>query len=337
MSATFALGTFSIAGCQPFGAIVRDDRVLALSALNRWQQQTGIRLADSATVLDFVEDWDANVEKVLRFLQHEPEACRSLWTPSATLHTHAPLVPRQVLCTGANYRQHVMDHAADFGGGANDGGKSADERREEARRKIDERAAHGLPYAFAKLPSAVIGPYDPVALPKDIDKPDWELELAVVIGRPARHVRRDDAMRYVAGYTIANDITARDRLYRPDMRTIASDWLSAKSPPTFLPLGPHLVPARFVPQPQDLRIQLDVNGQTMQNASTSDMIFDIARQIEYVTNRVALMPGDVILTGSPAGNGTHHQIFLRAGDELCGRIEGLGEQRNVCVAEGSGA
>ena len=144
-------------------------------------------------------------------------------------------------------------------------------------------------------------------------------------------------MDYVAGYTIANDVTARDRLYRPDMRTIASDWLSSKSPPSFLPLGPYLVPARFVPQPQALRITLALNGQTMQDALTSDMIFDISRQIEYVSNRVALLPGDILLTGSPAGNGTHHQRFLRPGDELTGAITGLGQQRNTCIAEGAPA
>jgi 2,4-diketo-3-deoxy-L-fuconate hydrolase len=331
----FALGTFSIAGCTPFAAVVRDDKALALEAVQRWRHRMDVRLTATATLLDFVEDWEANLAGLARFLESEPEESRNDWVPVQVLRTHAPLSPRQVLCTGANYRQHVMDHAADFGGGANDAGTTAEERREEARRKIEHRAAHGTPYAFAKLPSAIIGPFDPIRLPSDITQPDWELELAVVIARPARHVRREDAMRYVAGYTVANDVTARDRLYRPDMRTIASDWLSSKSPPTFLPMGPYLVPSRFVPDPGQLRITLELNGQTMQDALTSDMIFDIARQIEYLSNRVTLLPGDVILTGSPAGNGTHHKRFLREGDEIVGRISGLGSHRNRCELEGA--
>lgn len=329
----FAFGTFSVAGCAPFPAVVQDDKALALAAIHRARHDTGVSLPGTGSMIEFIEDWGRNVDAVAAFLAAEPAACASQWTDVAALRIHAPLTPRQVLCTGANYRQHVMDHAADFGGGANDGGTTAEQRREEARRKIDERAAKGLPYAFAKLPGAIIGPHDPIRLPPDIEKPDWELELAVVIARPARHVPRERAMEYVAGYTIANDVTARDRLYRPDMRTIASDWLSSKSPPTFLPLGPWLVPARFIQQPQELRIMLTLNGQTMQDALTSDMIFDVARQIEYVSNRVALLPGDILLTGSPAGNGTHHQRFLRPGDELTGSITGLGQQRNTCVAE----
>lgn len=333
----FALATLSVAGCPPFPAIVRDETALALAVINRAAHATGLRVHGDHSLLDFLDDWDHNLEVVTRFLATQPARDASAWTPLSQLRIHAPLLPRQVLCTGANYRQHVMDHAADFGGGAQDGGTTAEQRREEARRKIDERARTGLPYAFAKLPSAVIGPHDAVRLPSDIEKPDWELELAVVISRPARHVRREDAMQYVAGYTIANDVTARDRLYRPDMRTIASDWLSSKSPPGFLPLGPFLVPARAVPDPSALRLTLTLNGETMQDALASDMIFDIPRQIEYITNRVALWPGDVILTGSPAGNGTHYQRFLRPGDEMTGTITGLGMQRNRCESEGGAA
>lgn len=327
------LATLSIAGCRPFPAVVRNEQAMALSAVNRWSHQTGLRLHGDASLLDFIEDWDHNLEVLTSFLAQEPPANRCAWAPLNALHVHAPVQPRQILCTGANYRQHVMDHAADFGGGLNDQGTTPEQRREEARRRIDERAKRGTPYAFAKLPSAVIGPRDPIALPADIEKPDWELELAVVIARPARHVRREDAMSYVAGYAIANDVTARDRLYRPDMRTIASDWLSSKSPPGFMPFGPYLVPARDIADPQQLRMTLSLNGRVMQDALTSDMIFDIARQIEYITNRVTLWPGDVILTGSPAGNGTHHGRFLQPGDEMVGSIAGLGEQRNRCEAE----
>lgn len=329
----FALGTFSVAGCPPFAALVRNGEALALEALRTLGQKVGIRLTGTGCVREFLEDWDANVAGLGQVMDVAVHRAELPWTPVDTLRTHAPLAPRQVICTGANYRQHVMDHAADFGGGANDDGTTAEQRREEARRKIEHRAAHGMPYAFSKLPSAIIGPYDAIRLPRDVAQPDWELELAVVIGRTARHVHRDGAMDYVAGYTIANDVTARDRLYRPDMRTIASDWLSSKSPPTFLPLGPYVVPASFVANPGALRLTLALNGAVMQDAVAADMIFDIARQIEYISGRVVLQPGDVILTGSPAGNGTHHQRFLRAGDEIESSITGLGRQLNRCVEE----
>lgn len=330
----YALGTFSCAGCAPFPALVREGRALALAAIQRSSHGTGVHLQGIGSLGEFLESWQFNLQGIDRFLSFSDAVRDAPWVPVSHLRTHAPLPqPRQILCTGANYRQHVLDHAADFGGGVNDGGKSAEERLEEARRKIDERAANGTPYAFAKLPSAVVGPDDSIVLPHDVEKPDWELELAVVIGRPARRVPRAQAMDFVAGYMVANDITARDRLYRPDMRTIASDWLSSKSPPTFLPMGPYLVPATFIGDPSHLHMTLTLNGQTMQDASTSDMIFDIPRQIEYVSSRVTLWPGDVLLTGSPAGNGTHHQRFLQPGDVLCSSIDGIGRLENRCVAE----
>jgi 2-keto-4-pentenoate hydratase/2-oxohepta-3-ene-1,7-dioic acid hydratase in catechol pathway len=212
-------------------------------------------------------------------------------------------------------------------------GETPEERRAISEQKMDERARNGLPYAFLKLPSAVVGPHDPIVLPRGVTKPDWELELVVVIGRKARHVHRDDALSCVAGYTLGNDVSARERLYRHDLRTIGTDWMSCKSPPSFLPLGPHIVPAAQVPQPQALQIQLRLNGALMQDASTAEMIFDIARQIEYISERVTMWPGDLVLTGSPAGNGTHYKRFLQAGDEVHGRIDGIGEIRNRCVAE----
>lgn len=331
---TFSLGTFSAAGCAPFPAVVRDNRALALHAINRWREQTGAYLTGVHDLVGFIDNWVPNIAALECFLDNEPGASRAAWADVSDLKVHAPLVSaRQILCVGANYRQHVLDHAADFGGGNNDSGTTAEERREEAQRKIDERAANGLPYAFSKLPSAMVGPYDNICLPADVVKPDWELELAVVMARPARHVRREEAMALIAGYMVANDLTARDRLYRPDMRTIASDWLSSKSVPTFMPSGPYLVPAAFVGDPHTLHLTLELNGIVMQDASASDMIFDIARQIEYLSNRIQLYPGDIILTGSPAGNGTHHGRFLQPGDEIVGRIESIGELRNRVVAE----
>jgi 2-keto-4-pentenoate hydratase/2-oxohepta-3-ene-1,7-dioic acid hydratase in catechol pathway len=169
-------------------------------------------------------------------------------------------------------------------------------------------------------------------LPADVRKPDWELELAVVMGRRARRVSRTDALSYVAGFAIANDVTARERVYRPDIPDLATDFLAGKSPPTFLPFGPWITPREFV-EHANLDITLKLNGELMQSGNTEDMLFDIPRQIEYLSSRVELWPGDLICTGSPAGNGMHHQRFLQPGDEIEGSISGLGVMRNRCVPE----
>lgn len=333
----FALGTFSAARCAPFAGLVMRERVLALHAVNELLLPSGQCLSGTDSVLGILQDWPANFARLQAFvdlvLSGRLRPFEALSAPVTSLSTHAPLPqPRQIFCTGANYRAHVLELAFDQPDSLG-AGSTPEEKRAISASKMEARAANGLPYAFIKLPSAVTGPYDDIVLPRGVEKPDWELELAVVMGRRARHVRRERAMDFVAGYTIGNDISARERLYRHDLRTIGTDWLSCKSAPTFLPLGPYLVPSAFVPKPQQLALRLSLNGQVMQDACTSDMIFDIARQIEYLSERVELWPGDVILTGSPAGNGTHHKRFLAPGDVVTGCIDGLGELRNHCVAE----
>jgi 2-keto-4-pentenoate hydratase/2-oxohepta-3-ene-1,7-dioic acid hydratase in catechol pathway len=199
--------------------------------------------------------------------------------------------------------------------------------------ELERRAKTGKPYIFVKLASCVAGPNADLILPKDVEKPDWELELAVVIGRPARRVTAGQAMAHVAGYTIINDVTARDLVFRRDGGGIGADWLASKCQPGFAPLGPLLVPASQVPDVYDLQLQLSLNGKLMQNERTSDMLIDIARQIEHLSNIVTLSPGDVIATGSPAGNGAMHGVFLKPGDVMEASITGLGTQRVRCVAE----
>jgi 2-keto-4-pentenoate hydratase/2-oxohepta-3-ene-1,7-dioic acid hydratase in catechol pathway len=139
----------------------------------------------------------------------------------------------------------------------------------------------------------------------------------------------------VAGYTICNDVSARDKLVRPDVRVLGLDWLAGKNAPTFLPTGPLLVPAAHAGDPLDLRITLRVNGTTYQDESTADMLFDVAALIAHISDVAELRPGDLVLTGSPAGNGASHGVFLKPGDVMEGEITGLGVQRNRCVAEGA--
>jgi 2-keto-4-pentenoate hydratase/2-oxohepta-3-ene-1,7-dioic acid hydratase in catechol pathway len=143
-------------------------------------------------------------------------------------------------------------------------------------------------------------------------------------------------MGCVAGYTICNDITTRDLVYRPDLAKIGTDWVRAKNSPTFLPTGPYLVPAAFIDDPHELLITLRHNGVVRQNELAKDMIFDIPRLVSYASTLVSLSPGDLLLTGSPAGNGAHWGVYLSPGDVMDAEITGLGAQRNTCVSERDG-
>ena len=326
MTKAFALGTFSRAGGAPFPGVVIDQQVLPLRAFPE--------LAGIGSVLALLERWDANFEALQEAVSAATVAVGSA-IPLAALAILPPVhLPRQIFCSGANYKKHVIDLIIDEGGGPMTEGMTTEERRAWATKMMDDRAANGVPYMFTKPVSAVTGANDNIVLPPHAKAPDWELELGVVIGRKARHVSRADALGCVAGYAIVNDITNRDHVFRRDaVKAMGSDWVAAKGSPTYLPFGPYLVPAAFVPDPQNLRLTLTLNGEIKQDESTADMIFDIARQIEYLSSLVELWPGDVICTGSPAGNGTHYKRFLQEGDVVESTITGLGMQRNICVKE----
>jgi 2-keto-4-pentenoate hydratase/2-oxohepta-3-ene-1,7-dioic acid hydratase in catechol pathway len=250
--------------------------------------------------------------------------------PLAEVVLTAPVAPRQVLQTGANYRQHVIELVA--AGLTQNTDRTPEEARAFASSMMDERKANGEPYFFIGLPACVVGDDVPLVLPGYSDVHDWELELAVVIGREAFRVSRDEAMGHVAGYTIVNDVTTRDLVFRKDMKEIGTDWYRSKNAPGFLPAGPFLVPAPFV-DGGDVTVHLELNGQVMQDSSTADLLFDIPALVSGASQTMPLLPGDILLTGSPAGNGQHWRRFLRDGDVMVGSISGLGTQVVRCVAE----
>lgn len=320
MTQDYAIATASH-GQRTFACVIQGETMWELSRL------PGLAgLGDTLAVFDA---WDYVEPQLAAVMQAPPADCA---IALADVRLEAPLRPRQIFCTGANYRRHVAELTAKQADPVT-AGLTPEERVAQAYAMMDERARTGTPYAFVKLPSAVTGPFDHIILPHGVEEPDWELELGVVIGRNARNVARRDALAFVAGYLVTNDISSRDRIYRADMKVIGTDWLSSKCQESFLPTGPWIKPARFVPDPQDLQITLKLNGQTMQDETTADMIFDVARQIEYLSSRVRLLPGDIICTGSPAGNGTHYQRFLQPGDVVEGTITGLGTQRLTCIQE----
>lgn len=256
------------------------------------------------------------------------------WVPLADVTLTAPVEPRQVLQTGANYREHVIELVA--AGLTQNTERTLDEARAFAAQMMDDRKANGEPYFFIGLPAAVVGPDVPLVLPAYSEVHDWELELALVIGTEAFQVSRADAWEHIAGYTIVNDVTTRDLVFRKDMKEIGTDWYRAKNAPGFLPAGPFLVPAPFV-SPSNAPVRLDLNGQTMQDASTSDLLFDIPALLSAASQTHPLYPGDLLLTGSPAGNGQHWKRFLRDGDVMTGTIANLGTQVVRCVAPSTGA
>ncbi|MEU5095595.1 fumarylacetoacetate hydrolase family protein [Streptomyces sp. NPDC020996] len=316
----FALGTLSAQDGRPFPGLVVADRVLDLGRALDWAP-SGTRAV--------LERW----EETLPVLRSLAAADGPGWRPLADLRVHAPVEPRQVFQSGANYRQHVIDlHVAHRAPGDD---RPDAERRAEAAELMDRRAAEDLPYVFIGLPSAITGPYDDVVLPAWAEQPDWELELAAVIGRPAHRVPVEEALEHVAGYTIANDLTDRATVFRRDMPQIGTDWLRSKNAPGFTPLGPWIVPAESIAHPDDLQVTLKLNGETMQDESTKDMIFNVARMVSYASQTARLLPGDLVLTGSPSGNGMHWGRLLRDGDVMEGSITGLGVQRTRCVAETS--
>jgi 2-keto-4-pentenoate hydratase/2-oxohepta-3-ene-1,7-dioic acid hydratase in catechol pathway len=280
-----------------------------------------------ASTLAMLQDWDSVLPR-LRTLAAEEAAGE----PLDAVRPLAPIEPSgQILCAGANYAKHL--HQRVFAHLKREGDPRPDEElRAAAIETAARRATVEDPYFFAGLPGALCGARDDVVLWGPGHEHDWELELAVVIGRGGRRIREADALSHVAGYTIANDISTRDVMFRPGFPM--TDFAMTKLRPTFFPVGPYIVPTEFVPDYRDLRITLKVNGEVMQDEGVDDIIYGIEQLVAYVSRVVELRAGDLLLTGSPAGNAAHHaNRWLRPGDVMEGEITGLGRQRNTCVEE----
>jgi 2-keto-4-pentenoate hydratase/2-oxohepta-3-ene-1,7-dioic acid hydratase in catechol pathway len=220
--------------------------------------------------------------------------------------TLAPIQPTAIFCIGLNYRQHA----------------------EESNAPIPQ-----YPVLFMKSAGAVQNPGDSIVLPRHLqsDEVDYECELAVVIGKACKNVSRANALDYVLGYSCANDVSARDW----QVKRGGSQWCRGKTFDTFAPLGPCLVLKDEIPNPNALRIQTVLNGQTMQDSNTSDMIFDVPTLIEFLSGSTTLLPGTVLLTGTPQGVGAARKppVFLQPGDTVTVEIENIGALTNPVVAE----
>jgi 2-keto-4-pentenoate hydratase/2-oxohepta-3-ene-1,7-dioic acid hydratase in catechol pathway len=223
----------------------------------------------------------------------------------------APLLrPGKILAVAANYQDHVTET----------GGERIDKSRIS-------------PRLFLKPPTAISGPGEDIALPSVSDRIDWEVELVVVLGRGGKDIAVDDALDHVAGYTVGNDVSARAMDYGYERDTDDSavgffDWLNGKWLDGFAALGPWLLTADEVPDPQALEISLELNGEVMQHGSTGDMIFSVAEQIAFASRIMTLEPGDLIYTGTPSGVGLASGRFLKAGDRMTARLAGIGDLVN---------
>jgi 2-keto-4-pentenoate hydratase/2-oxohepta-3-ene-1,7-dioic acid hydratase in catechol pathway len=218
----------------------------------------------------------------------------------------APIVPTNILAIGLNYRKHAAESGND---------------------------APARPVLFIKATSSVQNPDDPIELPVKLasTRVDYECELAIVIGKRCKNVPRAEALDYVLGYTCANDVSARD--WQRDLG--GGQWCQAKSFDTFCPLGPVLVTKDQIPNPNDLRIRTILNGETMQDWNTNDMVFDVPALIEFLSGSKTLLPGTVILTGTPHGVGFARKppVWLKAGDTVSIDIEHIGTLTNPVISE----
>jgi 2,4-diketo-3-deoxy-L-fuconate hydrolase len=315
----FGIGTFVRQG-EHFAALVSGDLGIDLRAELGADLRTG----------DLFATWEESLP-ILRRLAAEVSA---LGTPIDDWSPLPPVdPPGQIFCAGANYNEHVREifrTMAAVAPGAS--GRSDEELRVEAEATLVRHRAAGQPFVFSTPVSALCGAEDDVVLWGPGSNHDWELELAVVIGRGGMDIPEDLAMEHVAGYTVCNDISTRDLMNRTDISM--TDFLLTKGRPTFLPSGPLVIPTEFVPDYRKLRLRLWLNGKLMQDAEASDMIFGIERLVAYVSSISELRPGDLLLTGSPAGNaGQHGSSWLSPGDEIVGEVSGIGRHRNRCVAD----
>ncbi len=211
-------------------------------------------------------------------------------------------IPDKIICVGMNYKSHVDEQDGRF---------------------------PNKPVLFSKATSCVIKNGQVILYPKEVKELDYEVELAIIIGEKAKKIAEKEVMDYIFGYTIINDVTARD------IQKNESQWYRAKSFDTFAPIGPEIVPKEKIKDPQNLNLRSYVNGEIRQNSNTSDMIFSIKKLISYISSSITLNPGDLIATGTPAGVGvfTNKNNLLKAGDEVICEIESIGKIRNKIEKE----
>ncbi len=269
------------------------------------QEKPGIHInGKNYDVSKYIKDYDESffdqngIEKLATILQNE-----NLSIIDDEQRIGSPIArPSKILCIGLNYAKHAKETGA---------------------------AIPTEPILFMKSTTSLTGPYDPIIIPKNSEKTDWEVELAVVIGKKASYVTEQEAMDYVAGYVLHNDVS--ERAFQLER---GGTWDKGKGCDSFAPMGPWLVTKDEISNPHKLRLWLSVNGKMMQDGNTDDLIFNIPQLVSYCSQFMTLLPGDVISTGTPAGVGLgfNPNIYLKPGDEVALGIDGLGSSKQKVVA-----
>lgn len=260
--------------------------------------------AVAGDVTAIIRDWDARRDGLFALARALEGAAGGIEAPALA----APFEPRRIFAAASNFIEH------------------ADEMKTKLAAKAESE-----PYIFLKTVESVVGPNETVVVPPQVSRPDWEVELGVVLGRAGKNVAAADAHDLIAGYTIVNDVSARDRTRRSDF-PFSHDWFRGKSFDSFTPLGPVFVPRDCLGDPHAIRLGLKVNGEAMQDGNTSEMIFNIYEQIAYLSTILELRAGDLIASGTPAGVGMGRGVFLKDGDVMDAWAQGIGELRNPVSA-----
>ena len=266
------------------------------------QLQDGTRLDVSAFGSDYDETFFGTdgIEKLSQWLEQHQDSCPVV---ASTTRLGAPLArPSKIVCVGLNYAKH-----------AEESGMAPPEE----------------PVLFFKASSAITGPFDPIRIPKGSTKTDWEVELALVIGKKASYVSEKEALNHVAGYVLHNDVS--ERAFQLER---SGQWVKGKSCDTFAPLGPFIATTDEIKDPNSLDLWLKLNGKLMQNSNTSDFIFNVQEVVSHISQFMTLLPGDIISTGTPfgVGLGLTPPRYLKEGDEVELGIEGLGISKQICKA-----
>ena len=262
----------------------------------------GKRLDVSAFGTDWSEEFlgdETGIQKLAEWLEANQASCPEI-SPDERLGP--PIYkPSKIICVGLNYSLHAKESGMDV---------------------------PTQPVLFMKATSSLSGPFDTIVIPKNSEATDWEVELAIVIGKKASYVSVEDAYEHIAGYALHNDVSERDFQLKH-----GGQWVKGKSCDTFAPLGPFLVTKDEIPDPNNLRLWLKVNGKTVQDSSTSDLVFNVPTLVSYISQYMTLLPGDIISTGTPSGVGMGFKppVYLKEGDVVELGVEGLGVSRQDVI------
>lgn len=302
----YRLLTYAGDGGVPLPGILVEDRVYPLpSAVDEVGGPAG---GDFSSVLSVLRTWEIAAPAIqsAAFAIEQGALSREGFPVAKTILLAPVQYPGALYCAGANYRDHVLEMT---------GQPPPDKAGRE-------------PYFFLKTTAGtIIGPGEKVLLPAFSSQVDWEAEIALIIGRPCRNVLPEEALGHVAGYTILNDLSARDLMKREE-GPFGFDWIGQKCFDTAAPMGPWITPREAVADPSGMGIRLWVNGELKQDSNSSQLIFNFEELICYLSRHVTLQPGDVIASGTPAGCGMPKGVFLKPGDEIRIEVEGLGELQN---------